>query len=589
MNPITTSRPNETAGDLASQSPQAGVARKRRIARRRLVPAILAVLLAATLGAIGLYRREDRSTAPARGASAGLALTVWGERFELFIDAQPIVVHQQARLACHVTNLQTGAPLDSGSISLTAVGGQEHEVQPRSVRRAQPGIFIAEFVFNAPASYELRAVVTPAGEPPESLRLAGLRVHGSSADVEPDRDRAGERTIRFTKDQQWRVGILSQAVGRRELVARLVVPGCVRTPSGASAIVTPPAAGTLYPPSGGRFPRVGEIVEKDQALAMLEPSLAGPVGVQLLANRVQLESLDAELAVKQLQLETAAKVAERELAVARRTLARVESLVSSGTTTAKQVDQARLDVQLAEQRLQGAQEQLHPYAEARARLAAVLGRSTGDSPQAGQADLRVALHSPLRGTVVEARATAGQYLNVGERIFQIVNLDTMWIEARVSEYDLGRVQKAPGASYRLSAYPDQLVPILGAGGGRLIDVGAVVDPQNRTVPVRYEVPNPEGRLRVDMFAEVLIETSRQRNSLAVPVDAVLDEGPESLVIVQEAGEMFREQPVKLGIRDAGWVEVVDGLAAGQRVVVRGARVVRVAALSAAMPAHQHEH
>src|SRR5581483_10562249 len=268
---------------------------------------------------------------------------------------------------------------------------------------------------------------------------------------------------------------------------------------------------------------------------------------------------------------------------------RIENLAAGGTTTAKQLDQARLEVQLAEQRLSGAQQQTIPYSDARSRLAKILGQTATDSTETVTSDLRTVLTSPIRGTIVDAHATAGQYLNIGEMIFQVVNLDTMWIEARVSEYDLGRVQRAPSASYRLSAYPEDVRPILGAGGGRLVDVGAVVDPQNRTVAVRYELPNPDRRLRVDMFAEVLVETRRQENALAVPAEAVLDEGAEWFVIVQTGGESFQQQPVKLGIRDAAWIEVIEGLEAGQRIVVRGARAIRLAAMSAAMPAHDHDH
>jgi RND family efflux transporter MFP subunit len=204
-------------------------------------------------------------------------------------------------------------------------------------------------------------------------------------------------------------------------------------------------------------------------------------------------------------------------------------------------------------------------------------------------DMRVTLRSPISGTIVEASVTSGELINNSRKLFYIVNLDTLWIEANVSEYDLARVCQAPGASYRLAAYPDRVVPILGSDGGRLIDLGAVVDPDTRTVPIRYEVPNHDGTLRVGMFADLLVETNRRQNALAVPKEAVADEAGEVVVYLQRGGETFERRRVEVGIRDANLVEIRSGLAAGDRVAIKGAYTIRLSTMSSAIPAHGHAH
>jgi RND family efflux transporter MFP subunit len=227
--------------------------------------------------------------------------------------------------------------------------------------------------------------------------------------------------------------------------------------------------------------------------------------------------------------------------------------------------------------------------DARERLANVLGKmkAAGDvGDQRG--DMRVTLRSPIAGTIVEASVTSGELINPSRKLFYVVNLDTLWIEANVSEYDLARVRQAPGAGYRLAAYPDRITPIL-SGGGRLIDVGAVVDPDTRTVPIRYEVPNKDGTLRVGMFADLLVETNRKQTALAVPKDAVVDEGGEIVVYVQRGGETFERRRVEVGIRDANQVEIRNGLAAGDRVATKGAYTIRLSTMSSAIPAHGHAH
>ena len=192
------------------------------------------------------------------------------------------------------------------------------------------------------------------------------------------------------------------------------------------------------------------------------------------------------------------------------------------------------------------------------------------------------------GAVTFCKLRGNPHVDLSHWLFQIVNLDTLWIEANVSEYDLARVRQAPGASYRLAAYPDRIVPIL-SGGGRLIDVGAVVDPDTRTVPIRYEVPNKDGTLRVGMFADLLVETNRKQTALAVPKDAVVDEGGEVVAYVQRGGETFERRRVEVGIRDANQVEIRNGLAAGDRVATKGAYTIRLSTMSSAIPAHGHAH
>ena len=239
--------------------------------------------------------------------------------------------------------------------------------------------------------------------------------------------------------------------------------------------------------------------------------------------------------------------------------------------------------------MDGLRQVLQPYKEARERLAKVLGsrQASGDvGDQRG--DMRVTLRSPIAGTIVEASVTSGELINNSRKLFHVVNLDTLWIEANVSEYDLARVQKAPGASYRLAAYPDRIMPII-SGGGRLIDIGAVVDPDTRTVPIRYEVPNPDGTLRVGMFADLLVETNHRQTALAVPKDAVVDEGGEVVVYLQRGGETFERRRVEVGIRDANQVEIRNGLAVGDRVANKGAYTIRLSTLSSAIPAHGHAH
>lgn len=111
----------------------------------------------------------------------------------------------------------------------------------------------------------------------------------------------------------------------------------------------------------------------------------------------------------------------------------------------------------------------------------------------------------------------------------------------------------------------------------------------RTVPVIYEIAQPDSRLRIGMNVKALVYTGVTQGALAVPASALIDETGQPVVFVQKAGETYERRPVEVGARDGEYVEIKRGLAAGERIVSRGAYQLRLAALSPATVGHGHEH
>jgi multidrug efflux pump subunit AcrA (membrane-fusion protein) len=325
-------------------------------------------------------------------------------------------------------------------------------------------------------------------------------------------------------------------------------------------------------------------------VAVVEPSIAGPESVQLLVNQAQLRTLDAELAAKQLDTEAKIASAEADLDLANNELARLEGLSGGGVVAEKRVIEARYRQKQAQVLLKGQRHLRDTYAEAHQRLAAFLGEAqTREGQLPGEESLQVVLRSPLAGDVVVSEVTAGEFVGDDHLLFRIVDMKKLLIDANVSEYDLAKVEHSPGAKFRLSAYPDRILPILGPGDGRLVFIGAVVDPDSRTVRVRYEVPNDKGLLRLGMFADVMIETARRRDVIVLPTRAIVDDSGEPIVYVQTGGETFERRTVQLGLQDGDKVEIRRGLVPGERVVTTGAYAIRLSTLAAGVPEHHHHH
>jgi Cu(I)/Ag(I) efflux system membrane fusion protein len=182
--------------------------------------------------------------------------------------------------------------------------------------------------------------------------------------------------------------------------------------------------------------------------------------------------------------------------------------------------------------------------------------------QEGKARQSIMLRAQASGVVMEKRAVAGMRFMPGEMLYQIADLSSVWLLADVFEQDLGLVRPGQSVRIRVDAYPDQ------AFTGKVTFIYPTVMPETRTAKVRIELPNRGGLLKPAMYARVEIASSRGRGKvLAVPDSAVLDTGTRQLVLVQRGEGAFEPRPVKLGMRTDGYIEVLDGIKAGENVVV----------------------
>ena len=182
--------------------------------------------------------------------------------------------------------------------------------------------------------------------------------------------------------------------------------------------------------------------------------------------------------------------------------------------------------------------------------------------QEGKARQSLTLRAQAGGVVLERRAVAGMRFMPGEMLYQIADLSSVWVLADVFEQDLGLVRLGQSVRIKFDAYPDKTFT------GKVTFMYPTVMPETRTAKVRIELPNPAGLLRPAMFARVEIASSRGRGKvLAVPDSAVLDTGTRQLVLVQRGEGAFEPRPLKLGMRTDGYIEVLDGIKAGESVVV----------------------
>jgi RND family efflux transporter MFP subunit len=175
------------------------------------------------------------------------------------------------------------------------------------------------------------------------------------------------------------------------------------------------------------------------------------------------------------------------------------------------------------------------------------------------------IRTPIAGTVVDRRCDPNQLVGSMESIFTVARLDRYRIPISVTESEIGKIKLGQPVKIRVDAvagnregYPFQ---------GAIVEISPMVNPQNGMVAVKLEVPNPGGELKMGMFARLRIITATRAKALAIPKKALAGEEVNQVWVVD--GDHGRLAPVKLGLRDNEYVEVLSGLDPGNLVIVEG--------------------
>jgi RND family efflux transporter MFP subunit len=318
-------------------------------------------------------------------------------------------------------------------------------------------------------------------------------------------------------------------------------------------LVSSPAAGYLVP--GTAFPRLGIHVSAGDPLAIVAPRVAGEVDVA---------SLELEL-----------ERARSRLELAQRERRRIADLVDQQAAPQRRLNEAENAERVARAEAEAAANRLNQFQRN-------IGTTAG--PDKGQFTVR----APISGVLADIRVAAGSYVEQGQAMFHIVDITRLWLEANVAEVDLGRLGDVSGAWFQVDGF-DRSFEVSPATGGQLVAQGSVIDPVSRTAPVVFEFPNEDQQLRVGMFAHAHIWAGQNVETPAVPVSALVDEAGQDVVYVMTGGESFERRVVRLGIRDGDYVQVESGVEDGERIVTRGAYLVRLAAASPAEAGHGHAH
>jgi RND family efflux transporter MFP subunit len=498
----------------------------------RITIALLAILAAPALAGSEQEHGNDNLEKQAQGPETpSIAVTQWTEEMELFMEYPVLVADSPGRFIIHLTILDGFQPVREGAVTLrlSEMDGTTHETVEAELLRE--GIFAPTVRLPREGPYEFDLSYRGPGAS-SSFNMDDFTVYAAADAIPVEAEEEASDEIAFLKEQQWKVPFATSEAVIREIKRAVWAIGEVLPAPTAYVEIVAPIAGVIQAGDADDLALPGSRVRRGDVVATIVPPLKGE-----------------SWAVSQLAF-----------AQAERNLERASRLREKEAISEREFEEARNEF---------------------------LARKAGHERLAGTDHGGVLkLTAPIDGKIIDWDVRPGQHLLAGDRLMAIADPGLVWLKVNVYEQDFRELGIPVGA----------FVSANGADGGwnvpgdamRVLTTGGALDPVTRTIPVLLEITNTAGRLKINESTPVELYASDGESATAVPRTAVYEDDGLDVVFVQTGGESFAKRVVTVGPHQGGWVSILDGLQAGDRVVTEGGYHVKLASTSAEI-GHGHAH
>ncbi len=454
--------------------------------------------------------------------------TLFTEEMEFYIEFDPLVVGVSSTFLVHVTLLDEYRPCTDGAVTLQLDGISATASEPE-----EPGIYHLTLVPARAGEFELTCILESGGV--TTVVRQSVEVHGQGEEQEEVHEEGNLGDVTFTKEQAWRGDFMVREMVPVPFSSVLKASGEILSIPGEKKNVASPGSGMI------RFPDArlvqGSRVDKGALLFMIT---AGT-----------LEGDNFELRYQE-----------------------YKNRLNSSRTEYKR------HRQLYEQQVIPERQ----YLESRT---AYISDSIRFYNLAGKADsggLQVV--APAAGYVHHLNVSDGQYVETGHLLATLSSDQKLLLRADIPQQHFQRLKEIVTARFR-PAFTDRIYSVEELKGS-LMARGSSVAENDHYIPLYFEVEN-DGTLLEGAFAECYLITSQREECLVVPETALIEEQGSYYVYVQVTGESYAKTPVRIGDSDGLSTEVISGLDGGERVVTRGAMLVKSASMVTVEAGHDHSH
>jgi membrane fusion protein, heavy metal efflux system len=267
------------------------------------------------------------------------------------------------------------------------------------------------------------------------------------------------------------------------------------------------------------------------------------------------------------------KKREGELEFATNATNRATKLYELKATSLEQVQRAETDMHNAKFGITSAQAEINRIEEHLRHLGVSAEGAEEEyakpsKPGEFEEDELVPVLAPIAGTVLKRFFSPGVVVSPASDLMVISDLSGLWVNAEVPERYLSTLKVGRNVNITVQAYGDTVFP------GRITHIGDSLNPETRTVEVRCEARNADGRLKPEMYATISFEVGEVRDALLIPTSAVQDVEGQPTVFVRESDTQFRPRQIRIGRQAGEESQVIEGLKPGELVVANGSFLLK---------------
>jgi RND family efflux transporter MFP subunit len=467
---------------------------------------------------------SDKNVENKQQEASNNSVTQFNKSTEIFMEYPQLVVGVQAKFLIHLNDLVNFKPVTEGTLSIEFVNQSGNKVTANLDKPARAGIFTPDIKFDNPGTYTM-TITLNSSQVSDKFSVTDVVVYSNEKDI-PQAEEEISNLISFLKEQQWKIDFATEPVVKKVLQTSVPATGEITAKPEFYSKVVSPVGGILLSKNNSNFPKLGAFVNKGTVLLNISPSADASSNIQKVKSDYLLAKSEYE---------------------------RVQGLFERKAASQKRLDEAKFDFESKQASYNSLIDQIN------------------------FTDNGYAILAPIDGYVENISVNLGSQITSGQELVTIINPSRLILKANVPASKFEDANNSKDASFKIEGLANELR--VSSLGGRKISVSSGLNLENRTIPVYFEFSNPQNKIKVGMYAEVFIKDGKMQECLTVPESAIVDEDGLHTVYVEVEGEGFEKRILKTGIADGGFIQVLDGLKEGERVVSKGAYQVRLAALT----------
>lgn len=499
---------------------------------------LFAVLcVAATVAGCGNHQHEHAATEGEHLHEENLQLTAYSNDFEVYAEATPFVTGEAGDILAHFTFLKNFKPLEAGKVTATLIIGAE-KVSQELEKPSRPGIYKFALTPKVAGKGEiLFHIQTAAGD--SHIVVPDITVYKDKHDAQHEAAKAvatSSNGVAFIKEMSWKVDFSTVPCLKEPFGQVIRTMAQIQPSQGDERVVTAKTSGIVAIPEAGLVD--GKSVSAGQTLFYIESG----------------DMADNNLSVRYQEAESNYNLTKKEYE-------RKQELAKDRIVSESELLQARANYETAEA----------VYNNLRRNFAA--GRQS--------------VTAPIAGFVKQLLVRNGEYIEAGQPIVTVSQNRNLFIKAEIQPKYYPLLNNISTAKFRI--LNDETVYTLDELNGRLVSYGKSVETDRPLLPVVFQVDNSV-ELLPGSFVEMYIKTRGQQSTLTVPNVSLVEEMGNYFVYVQLTPEYFEKREVKIGQTDGERTEILSGLNESERVVAKGAVLVKLTQATGTLDAESgHVH